>query len=235
MTKRVLLDRDLTHASLDVAMGLCAQGVGGDEARAMLRERLLAESLGETARIKTVTALMRTWVNPDPELASLVSQGAAFSEKTPDSRPLHIGVLLATQPFFADQAAIVGRILAVQGEVQTPAIRTKMKAIWGPRRSVDVAVQRTVKTMRSVGMIAGAASDSESTKGTNFALDPTLSGWVVACLMAARGVDAVSVSDVLSAPELFCFSMSSIPDGAEVGISRVNEGGGRTVLVKTGH
>lgn len=231
MIRRVLLDRDLTHAWLDAAMGLAASGIAPEAARSALHERLRDDPLGDTARAKTVTALMRTWISPPPAARPLLRWAATHSTAQPDSRPLHIGALLATQPFFADQASIVGRILAVQDDVDTPVVRSRMKAIWGPRRSVDIAVQRTIKTMRALGMLEGLASDSRSMHSDPIAVDPQVGGWLVGCLLAARGTDSISASELASAPELSAIVLPLHLDTECVGLRRFAEGAGRTVFV----
>lgn len=232
MTRRVLLDRELSHAWLDAALGLAVAGASPREAREALHERLRHEQLGEEARIKTVTALTRTWLTPDPTADHLLRWAAAHSANQIDSRPLHIGALLATSAFFTDQAAIVGRILAVQEDVDTPTVRSRMKAIWGPRRSVDVAAQRTIKTMRSLGMLQGCSGSSTSTRASRMTVDARVGGWLAACLLAARGADSIATTEVLSAPELAAFRIPPSLDLIEVGLQRHAEGSGRSVISK---
>jgi hypothetical protein len=229
MTRRVLLDRDLARSWLDAAMELAASNTPAERARVALHDRLRNESLGEVARAKTVTALVRSWINPEPRVAGIVQWAAKHAAEITDSRPLHVGVLLATQPFFADQATIVGRILAVQDDVETPVVRARMKAIWGPRRSVDVATQRTIKTMRAIGMLEGKASDSISYRATPIAVTPQVGAWLVTCILAAREADAISSTELASAPELAAIAIPRCLDVDSVGIGRFTEGTGRIV------
>lgn len=232
MTRHVLLDRDLTHSWLDFTLGLAIQGLPVEDARAALHERLAQDQLGQTARVKTVTALLRTWITPPPEAHTAWGWALARGGSLPDSRPLHLGALLATQPFFADQMVIVGRILAVQRDIETPIVRTKMKALWGPRRSVDIAVQRTIKTMRSLELIAGEPSGSVSHASTPIPVSPEVAGWLVTCLLLARGTDSISLSEVGSAPEFAPLDLPRSIEGGAVLLERFTEGSGRTVLVR---
>ena len=229
MSRRVLLDRDLTQAWLDMAMTVAASQPDPGDARTELHRRLDDAGLGDAARTKTVTALMRSWFTLDPRVQPLVSWAAQQGHVVADSRPLHIGVLLATQPFFADQIAIVGRILAVQDDVETPTVRSRMKAIWGPRKAVDNAVQRTIKTMRSLGMLEGLPTESVSRKAAPISVDPNLSGWLTACLLRARGADAISSTALANAPELSFVDMPRLALPAETWLTRHSEGAARTV------
>lgn len=233
MIRRVLLDRDLTHAWLDAAMALAAAGASVEDARAALHDRLKTETLGEAARAKTVTALMRTWINVAPSVADLVRWAARHAADVADSRPLHIGALLATQPFFADQTAIVGRILAVQDDVETPMVRARMRAIWGPRRSVDVATQRTIKTMRAIGMLEGKPSESMSHRARPIVVTPHIGAWLTACVLAARKADAISATELFSAPELIALKIPRRLKLDGIGLTRYAEGAGRTVYAAT--
>jgi hypothetical protein len=230
MSRRVLLDRDLTRAWLDMAMTVAATQPEVEEARVELHRRLENSGLGEAARTKTVTALVRSWYTPDPLLQPLVSWAAQQSHVLADSRPLHMGVLLATQPFFADQIAIVGRILAVQDDVETPTVRSRMKAVWGPRKAVDNAVQRTIKTMRSLGMLEGSPSESLSQRAAPISVEPKVAGWLAACLLRARGADAISSTELAAAPELCYVDMPTLTAGSNPWLMRHSEGAGRTVL-----
>lgn len=230
MTRRVLLDRDLTHAWLDAALNLAYSATPLEQARITLSERLEREHLGEEARIKTVTALARTWLNPDPSVRGLLDWAISHSTQQLDSRPLHIGALLVTQPFFADQAAVVGRILTVQDDVDTRTVRSRMRAIWGPSRAVDVSVQRTIKTMRALGMLQGTAGESLSRKAPRINVDsPSTGGWLAACLLKARDADSISTTEFLSAPELACIGL---PLQLELTseLRRFSESSGRVVL-----
>jgi hypothetical protein len=230
LSRRVLLDRDLTQAWLDIAMTVAASQPDLSDARTELHRRLESSGLGDAARTKTVTALMRSWFTPDPRLQPLVAWAAQQGRDLADSRPLHIGVLLATQPFFADQIAIVGRILAVQDDVETPTVRSRMKAVWGPRKAVDNAVQRTIKTMRSLGMLEGHPSESVSQRAAPIGVEPKVAGWLAACLLRARGADAISSTELAAAPELCYLEMPTLAAGSNPWLIRHSEGAGRTVL-----
>lgn len=231
MTRRVLLDRDLTHAWLDAALNLATSATPLEQARITLTERLECEPLGEEARSKTVTALTRTWLNPDPSVRRILDWAIAHSVEQLDSRPLHIGALLVTQPFFADQAAVVGRILTVQDDVDTRTVRARMRALWGPRRAVDVAVQRTIKTMRSLGMLQGTAGESLSRKAPQINVrTPVTGGWLAACLLQARDADSISTTEFFHAPELVYLHLPTQLELVESGLQRFSEGAGRSVL-----
>lgn len=233
MKHRVLLDRDLTYTWLDAAVRCAATGPTPTDARKCLDARLREESLGKEARIKTLTALSRTWITPHLGARSLIDWALTHTDDLLDSRPLHLGAMLATQPFFADQIAIIGRILTVQPDVNTLDVRTRMRAIWGSRASVDRSVQHNIKTMRSLQLLTGNPKDSISQRTSPIEASPSLGAWLAGCLMVARDRDAISESELATAPELWAIKMPKVLEIADSGLRRTTEGGGRSVLLSS--
>lgn len=229
MSRRTLLDRDLDISWLDTAMQVAADRTSTDPPRQRLEFFLRDAPLADEARKKTVTALVRSWLEVDPLARDLLAWAVEHCSEVVDTRGLHLGVLLATQPFFADVCTAVGRLLALEGEITTPQLRQRMKEKWGQRRSVDVATQRTVKTLRSLQLITGEPGSSVSAKGQPVPIDGTWAPWLVHALLLARGAEAMADGDWRSAPELFAVVWpSSIPNGYPH-LERHTEGGGRVV------
>ena len=56
--------------------------------------------LADEAREKTVTALTRSRFEEDPAARDVVAWAVEHASEVVDTRGLHMGVLLATQPFF---------------------------------------------------------------------------------------------------------------------------------------
>jgi hypothetical protein len=201
--------------------------------RSTLKTALADAPLADEARKKTVTALARTWITPRSEAVGVVKWATLHHDEVNDVRPLHLGALLATQPFFADLLAETGRVFAAgASEVNTPELRRRMCAIWGSRRSVDVGVQRGVKTMRAIGVLSGRPSSSTSVRSW-LEVTPDIAAWLARTLLVARGADSVGVDDLRVSPELFAIRWPRVFPRIAEGVEQHVEGVGRRVLVLT--
>ena len=232
MIRKVLLDRNLALPWLDTALTMSLKHSDPMEARHALRDSLVSAPLADTARKKTVTALSRTWITPCPEASSVIQWAQENQGKFVDSRPLHLGALLATQPFFASLLSETGRMFfAGATEVNTSELRRRMKGLWGARRSVDVSVQRGVQTMRALGLLEGQPASSRSVRSW-IEVTPEVAAWLARGLLLARDADSIGTEDLRLAPELFSVRWPRRIARSAVGVEEFAEGNGRTVLVR---
>ncbi|MFE9188871.1 hypothetical protein ACFYL6_04595 [Micromonospora sp. NPDC007208] len=233
MSRRVLLDRDLALPWLNAALAVAADRTDPVRMRRALKTALTDAPLADEARKKTVTALARTWIIPSKEAGGVVEWATVHRDEIDDVRPLHLGALLATQPFFADLLAETGRLFAAGApEVGTPELRRRMRAIWGSRRSVDVGVQRGVKTMRAIGVLTGRPSSSTSARSM-LEITPDVAAWLARALLVAREADSVGVDDLRTSPEFFAIRWPRVIPRTAEGLEQHVEGVGRRVLVRT--
>ena len=160
----MLLDRDLLLDWLDTA-ALLSNVDDVAAARKELSMSLSSSSLADTARSKTVTALTRSWISPADDARSLVQWARERAPEEDDRRALHVGVLLATQPFFADLLTESGIAMRPTGVMSTPDLRRRMKRIWGTckkRRQRDAARGRRCGAL---GLFTGKPMESMSRVG----------------------------------------------------------------------
>lgn len=225
-----VLDRPLEPAWLDAAFRIAQETDDVDDARARLHVALRENDLGDVARVKTITALVRIWVAPRPDAAAAVLWASESLADQEDLRSVHIGAMLAAYPFFGDCCAVVGRALALEEQVTTPDVRARMRASWGDRRTVHNAVQRAIKTLRAFELLTGEPGSSSSRRGAQLVVSPRAGRWMAHTLLLSRGAESVDEREMRSAPELFGLRMPERLDNGYGLIERHREGGGRTVF-----
>lgn len=231
MITRVLLDRDLALPWMDAALTASIQHSNPTEARNALKEALAGACLAPGVLKQTMTALTRMWITPPPESMGVIKWAQQYHAEFADSRPLHLGALLTTQPFFASLLAETGRILAAGAlEIRTPELRRRMQGIWGSRLSVDVSAQRGVRTMRALGLLHGQPKSSTSLRSW-LEVTPDLAAWLARGLLVARDADSIGTEHLKLAPELFCIRWPRSLPRSPAGLEQHVEGSGRTVLV----
>jgi hypothetical protein len=225
-----VLDRPLEPAWLDVALRIARETHELDEVRSRLHLALGDSGLGTAARVKTVTALVRTWARPRQTAAPAISWAREALADEQDLRAVHLGALLVAYPFFGDVCATVGRVLALEEQVTTPDIRARMRAAWGDRRTVHNAVQRGIKTLRAFQVLSGDQGSSLSQRAEQLYVSPRAGRWMAHTLLLSRGAEAIDERDLRSAPELFGLRLPERLDNGYGFLARHREGGGRTVL-----
>lgn len=225
-----VLDRDLSSVWLDVALRVARQQRPLAQMRDQLRRALMDTSLGEAALKKTLTALTRIWLQPVERRAGHTLWALEYADRSTDWRLLHVGAMLANEPFIRSLLAACGREQRAKGEIDTVALRARMRNVYGPRRSIDRATQRGVKTLRSIGVLEGQPQASASQVGCLAVNDAALGAWLVRCLLLGRQAESIAIEDLGEAPELFWLRLPSAFPRSAAGISKHTEGIGRTVL-----
>jgi len=233
MKRGAILDRALDPFLLDTALDIAVQEDSLEERVARLNAVLHRTIESEAARKKVHTVLRRVWLDPPAGTSVLIQWAANECNRWEDHRPMHLGALLATHPFFADVCAITGRQLSLNGEFPTNDLKRRLRDEWGDREIVDVSARGAVRTLRSFGVIARAPGQHKSTLGSKLPVDRDLHGWLVHALLLARDVKEIDSREIAKSPELFMFQLpSEIPNGYPY-LERFNEGGGRVILQRS--
>jgi hypothetical protein len=210
------------------ALDIATDGTSGPEGRERLEMRLRDAPLAEQARQKVVETVHPVWINPPPETSALIRWAADRSPEVADLRPIHLLALMATYPFFADLAAVVGRMLRNDGRIDSTEVRSRLKAQWGDRESIGVATRKCLLTLRAFGVIEGERGSVASVAGCRFKLEGDWARWAVAALLLARNRELIDAATVEAAPEFF-FLEIRVPGGAAGPLlERVMSGDGRT-------
>lgn len=225
-----VLDRDLSTAWLDAALKVARRDLELPEARQALKEALAMAPLREAALKKTITALSRIWLQPLQQGTPHLVWAREYSDTAADWRPLHLGALLAGEPFIRDLLSACSLEQRARGELDTVALRARMRNAHGAKRSIDIATQRGVKTLRSLGLLTGDPQASVSKAGRLPITDGELAAWLVRCLLLGRGAESIAIEDLSHAPELFAVTLPAALPRSAAGVTKHVEGLGRTVL-----
>lgn len=135
-------DRELRLEWLDAVASRVVLGEQRHDVRKWLNAYLI-DQLGGTGssgnRGKTVTVLTKIWTSPDEYRRELHQRAlsAMPSADTSGRLALHWAMALTTYPFFADVAESVGRLLALQGDVDRGAVLLRISEKWGSRPAVS--------------------------------------------------------------------------------------------------
>lgn len=153
-------DRKLELSWLDATAAQVANGATVDELHAylwkMLDGSVSAGSSGfNSDRGKTITVLKRIWCLVPDELGSFRNRAlAVLNEVKPEERvAVHWPLCIVAYPFFADVADAVGRLLSLQGTLQTSDVRRRAAEIWGDRVITRNGSQRILRCFVNWGLL----------------------------------------------------------------------------------
>jgi hypothetical protein len=231
MNPNVILDRALEPRWLDLALGISLRDPPSQRRELLdlsLRDLLPAEE----SRKKTLKILTRIWVKPEPAAAAMIEWAKTRSRDLQDLRPLHLGAMLATYPFFGQGCAAVGRALVLQQSVDVSQVRRALIGEWGDREIVRVSSRALIRTLRGFGVLGGRPRASRSEPGDTLTSPPWLHPWIAHALLLTRRLDEIDRDQVVSAAELFMFELNGISSSHYPNLERFSEGGSRVVLRK---
>lgn len=224
---KATLDRTVEPAWLDQALTLYIQDA--ESARERLEVWMRDQVTSVTGREKTMSVLVRTWIEPPPWAASMIGWAAKGALKRQDWTYLHLGALFAAYPFFGSACGVMGRELALHGAIRTAAVCQRLRQTWGDRGVIDVGGQSVTRTLRAFGALEGRKGAKGASQGQRIAVPADLSLWMAHALQLTRGLDEVDLRDLRSAPEFFMLEFHGQPSGYPLG-DVFSEGGGRFVF-----
>jgi hypothetical protein len=151
-------DRRIDVEWLDAAAGRVADGHSPADVREFLWGLLDGVVGGDTvhsARGKTLTVLMRIWVAvpPTAEPVRAAAIKNICSASSGERLAMHWATSVACYPFFAEVAAHVGKLLALNGDANLSQIVRRMTETWGDRSTLPRAVQRVIRSMVQWGAL----------------------------------------------------------------------------------
>ena len=230
MNPNVVLDRALEPRWLDSALDTALRDDQSEIKRELLDLNLRDVLPAAEGRKKTLKILLRVWVNPDRSVAPMIEWGRRRAHDIQDLRPLHLGAMIATYPFFGQGCAAVGRALALQGSVEVSQVRKALVAEWGDREIVRVSSRALIRTLRAFGVLGGRPGNSSSVPGETLTSPPWLHPWIAHALLLTRRSEEMDRDEVISAAELFMFELNGLASSEYPNLERFVEGGSRVVL-----
>ena len=215
MSRMIGFDRHLRLDWLDGTIGLCQEGLDARAIAQRLVQSLEREIAGTEARRKTITVLLRIWVNVPDKQIRLRDEALQLAIQAPPGERLwlHWGMSLLAYPFFRDVAATIGQLGRLQGAFSLAQVQRRMIEGWGQRTTLQRAVRRIVRTLFEWDAIQEAEGRG------NYILAPTrrtengaLGLWLLECTLKAHGSEQVLLQELGQLPYLFPFDLLPFMD-----------------------
>lgn len=194
---------------------------------------LEAEGLSVAARKKTRTVLNRLWLEPREELVDFVERGIGLYEAKVPAMVLHWGVSIATYPFFAQVAEVVGRLTAIQGDCATTEVHRRMSERYGEREGTYRMTNMVLQTQADWGAISRVENNKRLVRMRSLPVTGTGStAWLMEAAIRSAG-KPISAAAITSLPVLYPFAIegSAAYSAAENKFLEImSVGGGKEVI-----
>jgi len=210
MNRIIGFDRRLQLDWLDATVGLCQETLDPGVVAKHLRQRLEREIAGTEAQRKTITVLLRIWVNVPGGDSRLRDEALQLvAQIAPEERLwLHWGMSLLAYPFFRDVAATVGQLSRLQGIFSQAQVQRRMIENWGQRTTLRRAVQRLLRTFVDWGVLRDTdvrgrydVAPRRQTENRALAL------WLLDCALQANDAEQVSLRELGQLSYTFPFDL----------------------------
>ncbi len=212
MNRIIGFDRRLRFDWLDDAVGLCRDGIEPGVIAAQLNDRLEREIAGSEARRKTVTVLLRIWVNVPGECKRLRGEALDLAAQIQPAERLwlHWGMALLAYPFFRDVAGTVGHLGRLQGALGHAQVQRRMTEAWGQRTTLERAVQRVLRTLVDLDVLTETGRRGQySIAPVRRTQDQDLALWALECALRVHEAEQVPIEELGHLAYMFPFDVSS--------------------------
>jgi len=212
--KTIGFDRDIQLDWLDATATWAGQGLSVPEIRSNLDDLLegkVKRTGQRSARDKTMTVLLHVWVQVPALLVPLRDEGLSLLQDRSrrDRLPLHWGMCLATYPFFRDVAAVIGRLLGLQGSVALSQITRRTTETWGERSTVIRAARRIARSLVQWEVLTETGERGVYSVGPRAQLasrDP-IGPWLAEAGLSNCDRQSRPLRSLVASPELFPFAL----------------------------
>jgi hypothetical protein len=175
-----------------------------------LHRQLESKVAGTEARRKTITVLLRIWVNVPEKDGRLRDEALYLATRvSPEERLwLHWGMSLLAYPFFRGVAATVGQLSRLQGAFSQSQVQRRMIENWGQRTTLQRAVRRLLRTFVDWNVLR-----ETNVRGSYDVAPPrqtenrALALWFLDCALRAHEAEQVSLRELGQLAYAFPFDL----------------------------
>ena len=165
------------------------------------------------AREKTITNLMKIWLNVPIKLKGLRDEGLSLLQSLPrhEQIVIHWGMIMASYPFWGSVAANTGRLLRLQGTAVAAHVQRRVKEQYGERETVSRAAQRVIRSFINWNVLNETDKLGIYNQGVQYSITNTsVIAWLLEAILHSHTNEFVSVSDLSRNPSIFPFHLAHV-------------------------
>lgn len=162
---------------------------------------------------KTLTLLMKIWINVHKEIEYFRDSGFELLKEFPQEkhRIIHWGMITAAYPFWAIAGAYVGRLIRLQGTIPASQIQRRVKEKYGERETVSRCARYLLRSYIDWGVLTDTAKKGIYEQGNIIAVDdPKLVAWLIEAQLNTLVEKKSLLRALFDTPALFPFQLTNI-------------------------
>jgi hypothetical protein len=207
------IDRLIRLRWLEETANLALNGMDKLKFKEMLTDSLAADFPSSKPDVrgslsKTITVLMKTWVQVPPGLEELRDRGLILL-KTSDRKmqlPVHWGMLMAAYPFWGSTAMHTGRLLRLQGTVAAAQVQRRLCEQYGERETVSRRARYALRSFIDWGVLSDTGTQGIYKPTPPLAINDTrIVAWLAEASLHSRVEGLVPLKELFDSPYLFPF------------------------------
>lgn len=201
---RIGFDRFIKHSWATAALDVRAGQASVDDLAALLER----DGLSAAARKKTRTVLNRLWLEPRADTSDFVDRAVIHYQAGAPAMVLHWGVAIATYPFFAHVAGLVGRLTGIQGDCSASEVQRRMSERYGEREGTYRMTNMVLQSQADWGAISRVAGKTRLVRNADKPVHGIeLTGWLLEAAVRSTG-RPIPAAAMASLAILYPFSLS---------------------------
>jgi len=234
--QQIGVDRVIRLQWLEQTANLVLAGNDRDTVKKFLQEYLQDKFPSSDKAVrgsmdKTITILMKIWLNAPKDLRSLQRNGLKLLQALPRKERIavHWGMAMAVYPFWGTVAASAGRLLKIQGSAVASQVQRRVREQYGERETVSRRVRYLLRTFVDWGVLEETSKQGVYSQGNSLAIEnPDLIAWLTEAFLHANPNGSRSLTAVLDSTSFFPFRM------AHLSAERLIAASGRLDLMRHG-
>jgi len=202
-------DRYIEKHWLDQIANWVAQGKTRDELHLLVDNYLASFIHGATSLRKTKNVLFGVWVNTTDKNRIFKEQAIQFLNiGSKDERlAIHWGLAIASYPFFASLARLIGRLLRLQDDILSKELVRRSIEQYGDTESVRRATARLLQSFGEWGALIPESKSLFHPPNKSKLDNPELVTWLLTSVLYSSERDRLSTEEIFSDPALFPFEI----------------------------
>ncbi|WP_044640698.1 hypothetical protein [Risungbinella massiliensis] len=168
---------------------------------------LLADIRGDKSRKNAITMLMKIWYLVEEQHQEIQKQALEIfpTLSTKERLVLHYGMTLLAYPFFKDIVTEIGVLSRIQFEVPSQQLYRRLKALYGDRRRVEVAISAVLTSLRFWGVISSQKNVIQPISPKIEITSAELKKWLVQVILIVADQKVMLLDLIREQPMLFPF------------------------------
>ena len=154
MTKNIGLSQKIKLEWLNEMISMLLSKADEKQIKEHLDDYFSYEIKSETNSRKTKTILMNIWLGKDKTSSYLQKQALELISRFPKySLVIHWCMIMTAYPVFADICRVIGQISRFQEIITNNQIKQKMFDEWGERSTLFYSIEKTIMTLKNLGVL----------------------------------------------------------------------------------